>query len=265
MRLKGKVAVVTGAASGIGRATAILFGEEGARVMCADIDGDGVKLTARHIVDGGSEGAAIQVDVSQDADAQRMVRETVERWGRLDILFNNAGVEGPEVAVTDLSEEDWDHTIDVNLKGVFLGCKYAIPRMLKAGGGVIINNASVAGLRGIPMSSTYCSSKGGVVLLTKALAVEWGRQGIRVNCVCPGVILTPMVEREIDEELSLARHLTREEILERWGRAHPLGRVGTAEEVAKTVLFLASDDASFITGVALPVDGGWEAAGSPFS
>lgn len=260
MRLKDKVALITGAASGIGKATAQLFGREGARVVCADIDGQGAEAVARQI---GAEGEAeaIQVDVSLDADVRRMVERAVARFGRLDILVNNAGVE-LGLPATIVQEADWDRLLAINLKGVFLGCKYAIPQMLRAGGGAIVNTASGAGLRGVPMLSTYGASKGGVVLLTQSLAMEWARQGIRVNCVCPGVVLTPMVERMLDRIMAVAGGLDREDVLQRLAESHPMGRLGQAEEVARAILFLASDEASFITGAALPVDGGW-AAGFP--
>src|SRR3989337_2438172 len=221
MRLRDKVALVTGAASGIGRATAALFGEEGAKVMCADLDGEGAERVARQIADSGGEAAWVQADVSVAADVERMVQATVERWGRLDILVNNAGIEFG-LPVTQVPEEEWDHLIDVNLKGVFLGCKYAIPEMLKQGGGSIVNTASVAGLRGPAWMSTYSASKGGVVLLTKALAQEGGAQNVRVNPVCPGVIRTPMTERAIERgELLLGRN--REEAWRRLGLLHAMG------------------------------------------
>jgi len=261
MRLKGKVALITGAASGIGRATALLFAQEGAKVMCADIDGEGARATAQEIAARGGEAAHVQADVSQEEDARRMVQATVERFGRLDVLFNNAGVESA-MPLTEVPEEEWDRVIGVNLKGVYLGCKYAIPEMLKTGGGAIVNTASGAGLLGVAGLTTYCASKGGVVLLTKALAVEWARAGIRVNAVCPGVIRTPMVERAI-ERGDMGRGQDREEVWRRLGEVHPMGRYGQPEEVARAVLFLASDEASFITGVALPVDGGWSAGPVP--
>jgi NAD(P)-dependent dehydrogenase (short-subunit alcohol dehydrogenase family) len=261
MRLKDKVALVTGAASGIGRATAALFGQEGAKVMCADLDGEGAERVARQIADSGGEAASVQADVSRAADCERMVRETVQRWGRIDILFNNAGIEFG-LPVTQVPEEEWDRLIDVNLKGVFLGCKYAIPEMLKQGGGSIVNTASVAGLRGTAWMSTYSASKGGVVLLTKSLAQEWGTQNVRVNAVCPGVIRTPMAEQAVARG-ELLFGSDPDETWRRIGQAHAMGRVGEADEVARAVLFLASDEASFVTGAALPVDGGFLQGGVP--
>jgi NAD(P)-dependent dehydrogenase (short-subunit alcohol dehydrogenase family) len=261
MRLKDKSALITGAASGIGKATALLFGREGAKVMCADIDGEGAERVARQIADSGGQAAAVRADVSVPADAERMVRETVELWGRIDILFNNAGIEFG-LPVTQVPEEEWDRLIDVNLKGVFLGCKYAIPEMLKQGGGSIVNTASAAGLRGVAWLSTYSASKGGVVLLTKSLAQEWGTQNVRVNAVCPGVIRTPMADQAI-EQGGLVTGNDPEETWRRIGQAHALGRVGEADEVARAVLFLASEEASFITGAALPVDGGFLQGGVP--
>ena len=262
MRLKDKVALITGAASGIGRSTSLLFGREGAKVMCADVNGEGADRVARQIADTGGEAASVKVDVSQEVEVQAMVRETMERWGRIDTLYNNAGI-GTGGPVTQVQEEEWDRTIDINLKGVFLGCKHAIPEMLKQGGGVIVNTASDAGLRGTAWLSSYCASKGGVVLLTKSLAVEWAQQGIRVNCVCPGVIRTPIVDPFIERGRGLFGD-SPEEAWERLAQLHPIGRVGEPEEVARAVMFLASDEASFITGVALPVDGGLEAGGVAF-
>jgi len=257
MRLKDKVALVTGAASGIGRATAALFGQEGAKVMCADLDGEGAERVARQIADSGGEAASTRVDVSVGADVERMVRETVERWGRLDVLLNNAGIVFL-LPLTQVSEEQWDRLMNVNLKGVYLGCKYAIPQMVGQGKGVIVNTASIAGLLGFATYDTYCASKGGVVQLTKALAVEFASMNVRVNCVCPGIIDTAMLDRGVVEQ-----GLDKAAFVAMAGQSHPMGRIGRAEEVAAAILFLASDEASFITGVALPVDGGLWAGPAP--
>ncbi len=261
MRFHGKVAIVTGAASGIGRATALAFAREGARVACADINAEGAEDTARAIGAEGGQAIAIRADVASEADVRAMVSETVRRWDALDILFNNAGV-GLGAPVTSMTLAQWQRVLDVNLTGVFLGCKYAIPEMLRRGGGVIVNTASDAGLRGSPYLSAYCASKAGVVLLTKSLAVEWAAQGIRINCVCPGLVRTPIVEpylRQMQELTGAAPS----ETWERLARSHPIGRVGEPEDIARAVLFLASEEAAFITGVALPVDGGMEAGPPP--
>lgn len=259
MRLEDKVSVITGAASGIGKATALVFAREGAKVMCADVNAEGAEAVARLIADTGGEAASVRVDVAQEAEVQEMISQTVARWGRLDVLYNNAGI-GFGMPVTQVPESEWDRLMDINLKGVFLGCKHAIPEMLKNGGGAIVSTASDAGLIGTAMLSPYCASKGGVVLFTKSLAVEWGAQGIRVNCVCPGVIRTPILDPFLQQ--AQAAGASAEEVWARMARAHPLGRVGEPEEVGKAVAFLASDEASFITGVALSVDGGF-AAGPP--
>ena len=260
MRLKDKTAIVTGAASGIGLATALKFGSEGALVMCADMNGEGAERTAARIVDLGGQAASFKMDVTKEAEVQALVAETVKQWDRLDVMFNNAGIEFG-IPVTQVSELQWDSLIDVNLKGVFLGCEHVLPQMAKQKSGAIVNTASIAGLRGVAFLSTYCASKGGVVLMTKALAVEWASFGVRINAVCPGVIRTPMADRAIEAGGGLGGG-TPEESWAQLAASHPLGRVGQPEEVAEAVTFLASDQASFITGAALPVDGGME-AGSP--
>ena len=257
MRLKDKVALVTGAASGIGKATAVLFAQEGAKVMCADLHGEGAERVAQEIGSGGGEAASLQVDVAKGADVERMVRQTVERWGRLDVLVNNAGIYFI-LPLAQVPEEEWDRLININLKGVYLGCKYAIPQMVSQGKGAIVNTASIAGLRGAANWTTYCASKGGVVQLTKALAMEVARLNVRVNCVCPGIIDTGMFDQAVDMV-----PVGKEELAAMIGESHPMGRIGRPEEVAAAILFLASEEASFITGVPLSVDGGLWAGSAP--
>ena len=249
MRLKDKVALITGGTSGIGEATALLFAQEGARVAITGRSqerGAGVVAKIKKL---GSEGIFLRTDVSVAGDCQRAVDETVRTFGRLDILFNNAGVFYPQTAL-ECSEREWDEQIDVNLKGTFLMSKFALPTMIAQGCGVIVNNSSGWGIVGGDRAVAYCASKGGVVLMTKAMAVDHGKQGIRVNCVCPGDVETPMLPAD-----AKMRGLKWEDYIAGCA-SRPLGRVGTADEIAKAVLFLASDDSSFMTGAALVVDGG---------
>jgi len=249
-RLDGKVAIVTGGSSGIGHATTLLFAQEGAKVVAADWDETkGVGLVEEVRKQGG-DGTFVKVDVASPDDVQRMVTTAVETYGRLDVLFNNAGVEGEQAPTADCTLENWDRVININLKGVFLGMKYAIPKMLESGGGVIVNNASIAGLVGFQGIPAYCASKGGVIQLTKTAALEYAKQNIRVNVICPGVIWTPMVERFVGGNPEMRTAL---EALE------PVGRFGKPEEVARLVLYLASDDSSFCTGAPFIVDGGFVA------
>ena len=250
-KLQDKVAVITGAASGIGRATALLFAGEGARVVVADWDKSAGGRIAEEIVNAGGEAVFVHTDVSRADDVRSLINAAIEAYGRLDVLFNNAGVEGELVPTADCSLENWDRVIGINLKGVFLGMKYAIPHMIGNGGGAIINNASVAGVVGFAGLPAYCASKGGVIQLTKAAALEYAKTGLRVNAICPGVIATPMVERVLGDS---------EEMKKTFEALEPVGRFGTPEEVARLALFLATEDSSFCTGAPFIVDGGFVAA-----
>jgi NAD(P)-dependent dehydrogenase (short-subunit alcohol dehydrogenase family) len=249
MRLKDKVALITGGTSGIGEATAFLFTAEGARVaITGRNDARGAAVVER-IQRKGGEAIFIRADVSVAGDCQRAVDETVRAFGRVDILFNNAGVFYAQTAL-ECSEREWDEQIDVNLKGTFLMSKCALPTMIAQKRGVIINNSSGWGIVGGDHAVAYCASKGGVVLMTKAMAIDHGSQGIRVNCVCPGDVATPMLPADAN-----MRGLKWEDYIAGCA-TRPLGRVGTVEEIATAVLFLATDDSSFMTGAALVVDGG---------
>lgn len=247
--LQGKVALVTGGGSGIGQATARLFGAEGAQVVVADIRLAAAQTTAHEITAAGGTAMAVGADVTQARDVEAMIQTTVQTYGGLDILFNNAGI-GVQGNAAELSAADWDRVMDLNLKGVFLGCKYAIPQMIQRGAGSIINTASIMGLVGGSMSAVYPATKGAVVLLTKNAALDYARHNIRVNCVCPGHIETPLLQRLLERNPA-----QREQIPSQY----PMGRLGQPREIAQAVLFLASDEASFVTGSALVVDGGYTA------
>jgi NAD(P)-dependent dehydrogenase (short-subunit alcohol dehydrogenase family) len=249
MRLENKVALITGGTSGIGEATAVLFAEEGAGVAITGRDEERGRAVAERIAKDGGKAIFVRSDVRKTEECRRAVDETLGAFGGLDILFNNAGVFYPHTVI-ECSEEEWDLQIDINLKGTFLMSKAALPQMIEQRRGVIINNSSGWGIAGGDAAAAYCASKGGVVLLTKAMAIDHGRQGIRVNCVCPGDVDTPMLPED-----ARMRGLKWEEYLA--GCANrPMGRIGTTDEIAKAVLFLASDDSSFMTGAALVVDGG---------
>jgi NAD(P)-dependent dehydrogenase (short-subunit alcohol dehydrogenase family) len=249
MRLANQSALITGGTSGIGEATALLFAREGAQVTVTGRDEGRGQRAVKTIEKNGGRAIFVRTDVRKAADCQNAVAETVRAFGCVDILFNNAGVFYPHDAL-ECSEEEWDEQIDVNLKGVFLMSKAALPGMVAQGRGVIINNSSGWGIVGGDRAVAYCASKGGVVLMTKAMAIDHGRQGIRVNCICPGDVETPMLP--LDAKM---RGLKWEDYLAGCA-SRPLGRIGTVDEIAKAVLFLASDDSSFMTGAALVVDGG---------
>jgi NAD(P)-dependent dehydrogenase (short-subunit alcohol dehydrogenase family) len=249
MRLKDKVALITGGTSGIGEATALLFSKEGAKVAITGRNQQRGQGVIQKIKQESGDALFIKADVSLAADCSRAVVETVRTFGRLDILFNNAGVFYPQTAL-ECSEQQWDEQIDVNLKGTFLMSKFALPSMIAQGQGVIINNSSGWGLVGGDHAVAYCASKGGVVLMTKAMAIDHGRQGIRVNCICPGDVETPMLPAD-----AKMRGLAWDKYLQDCNN-RPMGRIGSPDEIAKAVLFLASDESSFMTGAALVVDGG---------
>ncbi|MBZ5497247.1 MAG: SDR family oxidoreductase [Acidobacteriia bacterium] len=247
--LAGKCAIVTGGASGIGRATALLFAQEGAAVSIADIDRTAGTVVATLIEDQGGRAIFVPCDVTRAIDCERAVRQSVTELGGLDILFNNAGIIR-RATVVEATEEEWDRVMAVNLKSVFLFSKFAIPVMARGGGGVIINTSSGWGLAGGRKAASYCASKGAVVLLTKAMALDHAPQNIRVNCICPGDTDTPMLRQEANQ-LGEAVNAFLEEAAQR-----PLGRIGTPDDIARAALYLASGASSFVTGTTLVVDGG---------
>lgn len=245
---KDKVAIVTGGSFGIGRATAIAFAQRGAKVVVADWIED--KETIQYIIAAGGEATFVRCDVSSISEVRNLMDKTIEKYGRIDYAFNNAGIEGSQGNTQECTEENWDKTVGINLKGVWLCMKMEIPQMLKQGKGAIVNCASVAGLSGFTGLPAYVATKHGVVGLTKTAALEYAKQKIRVNAVCPGVIHTAMVDRITGQDKAVEKQFTDME---------PVGRMGNPEEVAEAVIWLCSDAASFVTGVALPVDGGYAA------
>jgi NAD(P)-dependent dehydrogenase (short-subunit alcohol dehydrogenase family) len=245
---KDKVALVTGGSFGIGRATAIAFAKRGAKVVVADWLEDKDGDTIKGIKAEGSDALFIKCDVSKASDVKAMIDQTISTFGRIDFAFNNAGIEGIMGQTHECTEENWDKTIGVNLKGIWLCMKHQIPIMQKQSKGVIINCASVAGLIGFPGLPAYVASKHAVAGLTKTAALEYAKLNIRINAVCPGVIKTPMIDRLTGNEKSVEKN---------YESMEPVGRMGQPEEVAEAVVWLCSDAASFVTGVIMPVDGGW--------
>ncbi|MBM3131865.1 MAG: SDR family oxidoreductase [Chloroflexi bacterium] len=248
-RLDGKVALVTGAGSGIGRAAALAFVREGARVVVADVSAKGGEETVRMIKEAGGEAFFVKCDVSNENDVKALVAAGARMYGRLDCAANNAGIDGEPMGTVECTESNWQKVIDINLKGVWLCMKYEIPEMLRQGGGAIVNTASMCGLIGkgrVP----YVASKHGVIGATKAAAIEYGSQGIRINAVCPGIIRTPMVDAVIRQMPDVMKGLT---------DVTPMARVGNPEEIASAIVWLCTDDASFVTAAALSIDGGFVA------
>jgi len=251
-QLNGKVALITGGASGIGRATALTFAREGAKLIIADMNEDGGQQTVHMITEHGGEATFVQVDVSRATEVEAMISKTVQTYGRLDCAHNNAGIGSrPRVLLHELSEESWERVISINLKGVWLCMKYEIIQMCTQGGGAIVNTASIMGLVGSwSRSGVYNASKHGVVGLTKTAALEYAKSGIRVNAVCPGYIRTPLIEEALASNPEMEAQIV---------ARHPVGRMGRPEEIAEAVMWLCSDAASFVTGHTMTVDGGYVA------
>ncbi|WP_439605775.1 SDR family NAD(P)-dependent oxidoreductase [Hydrogenophaga sp.] len=245
--LKNKVVLITGAGSGIGRAVALVCAREGASLLLSDIDEAGTEATAALVREVGNEALVVLADVGVATDCQMLVERCCAHFGRLDVACNNAGISGPSLNTADYPVDDWNHVIQVNLSGVFYGMKYQIEAMLRTGGGAIVNVASILGAVGFASAPAYAAAKHGVVGLTHTAALEYSAQGVRVNAVGPGFIRTPMIEALDNDEATHAMLVA----------AHPMGRLGEAEEVAELVVWLASARASFVTGAYYPVDGGY--------
>ena len=249
MRLEGKIAIVTGAAAGIGRASALLFAREGAKVAAVDLDGAGVHTLGKEASAAGGEALAVRADVSKADEVQRVANAVLERFGRVDILFNNVGIV-PHGKLHTISEAEWDRTMTINVKSMYLLCREVIPVFLRQGGGVILNTSSATALRSVPDRVAYSTSKGAVLALTRSMAVDYVRDHIRVNCLCPGTVDTPSFRQR------MAAFPDPEEALRQFVARQPMGRLGTADEVAQAALYLVSDEAQFVTGAAFSIDGG---------
>ncbi|MBX9687456.1 MAG: SDR family oxidoreductase [Candidatus Obscuribacterales bacterium] len=255
MRFQGKVAVISGAGSGIGKACALRLAQEGCRIAALDINSDSIPELKKELSAYSRDFFCREGDISKAESVNSFVLETVKQFGRIDFLFNNAGVEFIS-ALEETSEEDWEHVQGTNMKGTFLMSKAVLPYMKAQGGGVIVNNASDAGLRGIRLNAAYSSSKAGIIHLTRSMALDYGKYNIRCNCICPGCIKTPLCQR-FNAEVGALEGKTGEEVLNEFVKANiPMQRVGMPEEVAAVLAFLCSDDARYISGAIIPVDGG---------
>jgi NAD(P)-dependent dehydrogenase (short-subunit alcohol dehydrogenase family) len=248
-RLRGKIAIVTGAAAGIGRASALLFAREGAKVAAVDMDDAGLQTLAQQAISDGGEVLAVRADISNAVDAARTTNDTIARFGRIDILFNNVGIV-PHGNIQMTTEAEWDRTMTINVKSMYLLCREVIPVFLKQGGGVILNTSSATALRSVPNRVAYTTSKGAVLALTRSMAVDYVKDHIRVNCLCPGTVDTPSFRQR------MAAFPDPEEALRQFVARQPMGRLGTAEEVAQAALYLVSDESRFVTGIAFSIDGG---------
>jgi meso-butanediol dehydrogenase/(S,S)-butanediol dehydrogenase/diacetyl reductase len=249
MRLAGKIAIITGAAAGIGRASVLLFAREGAKIAAVDLDDVGIKTLGQEVTASGGEALAVRADVSKADEVQRVVHAVIERFGRVDILFNNVGIVA-HGKIHTISEAEWDRTMTINVKSMYLLCREVMPVFLRQGGGVILNTSSATALRSVPDRVAYSTSKGAVLALTRSMAVDYVRDHIRVNCLCPGTVDTPSFRQR------MAAFPDPEEALRQFVARQPMGRLGTADEVAQAALYLVSDEAQFVTGAAFSIDGG---------
>ena len=256
-RLKGKVALITGSSYGLGKVTAALFAKEGATVVVAARTENKGKAVVNEIREAGGSAVYLQADVSLSADVQNLVAAAVDACGRIDILVNNAGVQPKTGPLAEQSEEDWDRVVAVNMKGYFMMMKYTIPQMIKQGGGVIVNISSAQGLVGVPNISPYAATKGGIITITKTAAIEYAAHNIRINCLAPGMIMTPMLENMVANlpQDSVEAQASSDVV----SQLVPLGRIAKPEEIAPAILFLASDDSIYMTGSVVVVDGGYAA------